>query len=63
MSAPTMSRAQWYADGLRWIGTLFSDAADHLERPSLEPSAGEPCPPTPVHEYLFDVRTRMLNRL
>ena len=27
-----MSRALWYAEGLRWIGSLFNGAAERLER-------------------------------
>ena len=64
MSAiPRTPSASWYADGLRWIGSLFTGAADHLDRPSLAPAALEPRPEyQPVEEYLFDVRHRMQNR-
>ena len=55
--------ATWYADGLRWIGSLFTGAADHLDRPSLAPAPLEPRPEhLPAEEYLFDVRHRMQNR-
>jgi len=30
-----MTHASWYADGLRWLGTLLHDAAGHFERVSL----------------------------
>ena len=32
-----MTTALWYADGLRWIGSLFNDAAERLERNEAEP--------------------------
>ena len=64
MSAiPRTPSASWYADGLRWIGSLFTGAADHLDRPSLAPAPLEPRPDyLPAEEYLFDVRHRMQNR-
>jgi len=53
----------WYADGLRWIGSLFDGAADYLDRPSIAPSPLEPRPEyLPVEEYLFDVRHRIQTR-
>ena len=62
--APT-NRATWYAEGLRWIGTVCNDAADALERSrtpqaeALEPTA----PFKPVDEFLYDVRFRMQNSI
>jgi len=59
-----MTLARFHTDGLRWIGSLFIDAADHLDKPSFGPAPGEPRPKyLPVEEYLFDVRTRMLQNL
>jgi hypothetical protein len=57
------AKALWYADGLRWIGSLFHSAAEHLERPSLSANAGEPHAFRPtVDEYLSDVRFRLQDR-
>ena len=59
-----MTLARFHSDGLRWIGSLFIDAADHLDKPSFAAATGEPRPKyLPVEEYLFDVRTRMLQNL
>ena len=59
-----MTLARWHSDGLRWIGSLFIDAADRLDQPSFAPAPGEPRPKyLPVEEYLFDVRSRMLQNL
>ena len=56
------AKALWYAEGLRWIGSLFHSAADRLDQPSLAPSAGEPVPRPAWDEYLFDVRHRLQDR-
>ena len=57
------AKALWYADGLRWIGSLLHDAAEHLERPSLSANPGEPHAVRPtVDEYLSDVRFRLQDR-
>jgi hypothetical protein len=54
------SRALWYADGLRWLGSLCHLAADHLVE-SSRPVDADPLRSAhrPVHEYLFDVRHRI----
>ena len=52
------AKALWYADGLRWIGSLFQSAADRLEQPSLDPAPGEPLKHN-WHADLFDTRHRM----
>jgi hypothetical protein len=58
--AALRNRASWYAEGLRWIGTLLINAADTLARPSFVPSSLEPHPERPLpEEYLFDVRNRI----
>ena len=31
------SNATWHAAGLRWIGSLFNQLADYLDRPAAEP--------------------------
>lgn len=49
----------WYADGLRWIGSLFYDAADYLARPAPETASLDPMPRhTSAEEILRDVRNR-----
>ena len=53
------SRASWYSEGLRWIGTLFEDAADFLER-----SPGrEPLEPMPRHTSYEEVVSELRNRM
>ena len=54
----TMSKSLWYADGLRWIGSLFNDAAEHLEQVSTEATLLDPRALREADQYLNDVRTR-----
>jgi hypothetical protein len=65
MNYAPVSRATWYAEGLRWIGTVCNDAADRLERSNAPQAlALEPTPPfKPVDEFLYDVRFRMQNSI
>jgi len=59
-----MTLARFHSDGFRWIGSVFIDFADYLDKPSFAPAPGEPRPKyLPVEEYLFDVRNRMLQNL
>jgi len=52
--------ASWYAKGLRWIGTLFHDAADRIERPSIAPVPLEPHPELMPPDYrVFQLRHRI----
>ena len=58
------ANASWHAVGLRWIGSLFLGAADHLER-----ARGGETPWEPVYPHLAraadsidDVRSRILSR-
>jgi len=53
-----MSRTIWYADGLRWIGSIFNDAAEHLERISTETALLDPRALREADQYVNDVRTR-----
>ncbi len=61
MHATFISRAAWHTDGLRWIGSLFTGAADALDRNRapielpLEPGPRY----RPIDEFLYDVRFRM----
>jgi hypothetical protein len=54
----------WYADGLRWIASLFTAAADRLDRMHgasalpLEPAID----PRAIDDYIDDVRFRMSTR-
>ena len=61
MSA-TLARGTFYAEGLRWIASLLTSAADRLERVAPEPAPLEPAPPlTPRDEALYDLRNRLTN--
>ena len=53
-----MSKSLWYADGLRWIGAILNDAAEHLERVSNEATLLDPRAQREADQYLNDVRTR-----
>ena len=53
-----MSKSLWYADGLRWIGSVFNDAAEHLEQLSVEATHLDPRALREADQYLNDVRTR-----
>ena len=53
----------WHADGLRWIASLFTGAANFLERSAARPCESDPAQPLrDPEEFLFDVRDRMQNR-
>ena len=54
-----MSRTLWYADGLRWIGTIFNDAAEHLEREAAEASPPDPQAIREIDRYMNEMRTRV----
>lgn len=57
------SRSSWYAEGLRWIGSLFHGAADSLERAQRTPIGSEPrAELLPYEEFISDVRHRVQNR-
>jgi hypothetical protein len=55
-----MTIDSWYADGLRWLGTLLHDAADRFERVSL---AAVPLEPrldlTSPEEHVSELRHRI----
>ena len=53
-----MSKTTWYADGLRWIGSVFNGAADHLERSASEATLVDPRALREADQYVNDVRTR-----
>ncbi len=59
LEAAMPQRSSWYAEGLRWIGSVFSDAADYLERPSLDAASLDPMPRhTSFDEIVGDMRNR-----
>ena len=53
--------AEWYVEGLHWLGGLLDVAADYLNTPSIAPVP----PELPQHlapdEYLSNVRQRILS--
>ena len=59
MDAATMGRSLWYAEGLRWIGSVFNGAAEHLERVSSQAVRLDPRVAREAEEYMEDVRTRV----
>jgi hypothetical protein len=59
MDAATLGRTLWYADGLRWIGSVFHDAAEHLERVSSEAVLMDPRALREAETYMENVRTRV----
>ena len=54
-----MSKTLWYADGLRWIGTIFNDAAEHLERGAAEATPPDPHVIREIDRYMNEMRTRV----
>ncbi len=56
------SRASWFGEGLRWIGSLFVIAGNWFDRPSHTPAALalEPHPELmPPEEAVFELRHRI----
>jgi hypothetical protein len=53
-----MHRALWYAEGFRWIGSLFNGAADHFEEAAARIAELDPRAQRQADEYLEDVRSR-----
>jgi hypothetical protein len=56
--AAIYARSIWYADGLRWIGTLLNDAAERLERNAAPWAPLEPHVYREIEDYLGEVRSR-----
>lgn len=53
-------KASRYAEGLRWIGSLFGSAADWLERPAPGHASLDPMPRhTSFDEIVGDLRNRI----
>lgn len=56
---PMPQRAHWYADGLRWIASVITGAADYLERPAAHAASLDPMPRhTSFDEIVGDMRNR-----
>ena len=54
------AKSAWYADGLRWIGTLFHTAADHVDSTPDLSAPLEPLRRAPAfEEFLGEVRHRV----
>ena len=53
------TRSLWYADGLRWIGSVFTDAAEQLERNAAPDEPLDPKSYRAIDSYFNDVRTRV----
>jgi hypothetical protein len=53
-----MNTSLWYAEGLRWIGSLFTGAAEHFERAASTAAELDPRYRAP-EEYMSDVRNRV----
>jgi hypothetical protein len=53
-----MNTSLWYAEGLRWIGSLFNGAAAHFERAAATAAQLDPRRCT-QEDYLSDVRHRV----
>lgn len=57
---PLRSRSAWYAEGLRWIGSLFDAAADWLDRRAPGHASLDPMPRhTSFDEVVGDLRNRI----
>jgi hypothetical protein len=59
MTTASMNKALWYAEGLRWIGSVFNDAAEQLERSAAETSAPDPRVLREIEEHMNEMRTRV----
>ena len=60
-----VQRTAWHADGLRWIASVFTAAADRIDSPREAPELA--LQPTPEHkpfeDFLFDARFRVQNEM
>ena len=52
----------WHAEGLRWIASLFLDAANFLERTAARPCEPGHAAPAPADDFIDAVRTRIHSR-
>ena len=54
-----MARAIWYADGLRWIGSIFNDAAERLEKSVADEEPLDPGAYREIERYVNDLHRRV----
>ena len=54
-----MTKTLWYAEGLRWIGSLLTGAAARLERNAAPPAPLDPRVHREIDEYVRNVRHRV----
>ena len=52
------NRSLFYADGLRWIGSIFNGAADRLESSAARDVPLDPREYRAIEDYVNDVRVR-----
>lgn len=52
----------WHADGLRWIASLFIEAADSLERAAARPCERQHAALLSADDRIDDVRMRIYSR-
>ena len=53
-----MAKATFYADGLRWIGSIFNDAAERLERSVADEEPLDPSAYREIERYVNDLHRR-----
>jgi hypothetical protein len=59
LEAAMPQRTTWYADGLRWIASAISGAADYLDSSEPESASLDPMPRhTSFDEIVSDMRNR-----
>ena len=54
-----MSKTLWYADGLRWIGSIFNGAAENLERNAADSTPLDPRTYREIEQYINDLQRRV----
>ena len=55
-------QTSWHADGLRWIASIFLDAANFLERNAARPCEPQHAAPLAADELIDNVRERIQSR-
>lgn len=54
-----MAKVIWYADGLRWIGSIFNDAAARLESSVADQEPLHPHVHREIEQYVNDLHRRV----
>ena len=54
--------SSWHAEGLRWIASIFLDAAAFLERSAARPCEPQHAAPVAAEQLIDDVRVRIHSR-